>query len=152
MRKMAKNTGGGWTNRPWLLGVKLEGENWFEPVLNIHTLPSPTLTQFLLFARLQLSSTRTSWVENIRRNWLGGGGQMSPTSKSCDTGPICFRWIIDRAFGTRVTKYYSGRLRFSDLLQAGRFWVRTSAGSRSFSFFHRRPDWPLGPSGLLYSW
>ena len=78
---MAKNTGRGWANRPWLLGVKLEGENWFEPVLNVHTLPSPTLTQFLLFAPLHLSSTRTSWVENIRRNWLGGGAQMSPTPK-----------------------------------------------------------------------
>lgn len=66
MRKMAKNTGGWWTNRQWLLRAKLEGENWFELVLNKHTLPSPTLTQFLLFAPL------------IRRNRLGGGGKCPP--------------------------------------------------------------------------
>jgi len=38
MRKMAKIFGDGWAHRPWPLGVKLEGENWFELVLNVRGL------------------------------------------------------------------------------------------------------------------
>jgi hypothetical protein len=45
--------GGGGQNRPWVLGTLIyerdkfeRGEDWFEPVLHVHTLLSPTLTQF----------------------------------------------------------------------------------------------------------
>jgi hypothetical protein len=34
-------------NRQLVLEVKLEGEDWFEPALNIHTPLYPSLTQFL---------------------------------------------------------------------------------------------------------
>ena len=54
--------GVGGQNWPWVLGiseaVKLEGENWFEPALNIHTPLSPTLTPNFLCSRLHFSSQK----------------------------------------------------------------------------------------------
>jgi hypothetical protein len=51
-------------NRPWFLetliyeGVKLEkvGEDWFEPVINIHTPLFTTFTQLSYMPSLQISS------------------------------------------------------------------------------------------------
>jgi len=39
------------------------GEDWFEPVLNIHTPFPHSLTNFLLFAPLQISSQKTSLMQ-----------------------------------------------------------------------------------------
>jgi hypothetical protein len=61
------------------LGVKesswKEGEDWIEPVLNIHTPFSPTLNPSSLFVSLQLSSQKEiSYAEKI----LEGGGIFTP--------------------------------------------------------------------------
>jgi hypothetical protein len=54
-RSLAHNTGGGGgQNRPWLLGVeprnqfKKDGEDWFEPTLNIHNSFPPFSSIFYL--------------------------------------------------------------------------------------------------------
>jgi len=57
-----------WLNRPWVLEVKLEGEDWFEPALNIHTPLYPSLIPF--FYLLLLKSVAKKSVLRYKKYWV----------------------------------------------------------------------------------
>jgi hypothetical protein len=80
-------------------GVKLErGEDWFEPVLNIHTPFSPTLNPFL-FAPLQLRSQKKLFLgrENTGRACAPPPGQVMPVGGSTFTRGTWESWCKSRS-------------------------------------------------------
>jgi hypothetical protein len=73
---MVNNTGGGGGTKSTMgirSQVRRSGEDWFEPVLNIHTPLSPLSPQIFLFAPLELGS-----LKNVFRKIIGGGGICLP--------------------------------------------------------------------------